>query len=110
MSKQGAPEFWTEITMLSKFRHSHLVSLIGYCESYSEMILVYEYMARGTTADRVYKIGKNDNNNIPLCWVGRNALHSRVWWCFNVRSGRVNHTTERLEGFNYNVLQWSFKL
>ncbi|KAM7489329.1 hypothetical protein LguiB_026813 [Lonicera macranthoides] len=71
MSKQGAPEFWTEITMLSKFRHTHLVSVIGYCDSYNEMILVYEYMARGTIADRLYKAHKNDNINVPLCWVQR---------------------------------------
>ncbi|KAM7488667.1 hypothetical protein LguiB_026151 [Lonicera macranthoides] len=72
MSKQGAPEFWTEITMLSKFRHIHLVSLIGYCDSYDEMILVYQYMARGTIADHLYKFGRKDNNNnVPLCWVQR---------------------------------------
>ncbi|KAM7485608.1 hypothetical protein LguiA_001617 [Lonicera macranthoides] len=71
MSKQGAPEFWTEITMLSKFRHSHLVSLIGYCESYNEMIIVYEYMVHGTIADHLYKIGEHDNTIVPLCWVQR---------------------------------------
>ncbi|KAM7485610.1 hypothetical protein LguiA_001619 [Lonicera macranthoides] len=71
MFKEGAPEFRTEILMVSKFRHSHLVSLIGYCESENEMILVYEFMARGTLEDSLNKIGTSENNNIPLSWVQR---------------------------------------
>ncbi|KAM7485595.1 hypothetical protein LguiA_001604 [Lonicera macranthoides] len=71
MFKEGAPEFHSEILMVSKFRHSHLVSLIGYCESENEMILVYEYMTRGTLEDNLHKIGTSGNNNLPLSWVQR---------------------------------------
>ncbi|KAJ0691165.1 putative protein kinase RLK-Pelle-CrRLK1L-1 family [Helianthus annuus] len=45
---QGLPEFLKEITMLSRYRHENLVSLLGFCHEADEMILVYEYASRGS--------------------------------------------------------------
>ncbi|KAL3523591.1 hypothetical protein ACH5RR_016425 [Cinchona calisaya] len=70
-SRQGAREFWTEIETLSKLRHVHLVSLLGYCNESQEMILVYEYMPCGTVADNLYKLSRKGKDIVPLTWEQR---------------------------------------
>ncbi|KAL7606278.1 hypothetical protein Lser_V15G20040 [Lactuca serriola] len=64
---QGRPEFVTEIMVLSRIRHKHLVSLIDYCDENNEMLLVYEFMENGTLQDHLY-----DNKYHPrLSWKQR---------------------------------------
>nr|GEW55461.1 serine/threonine/dual specificity protein kinase, catalytic domain-containing protein [Tanacetum cinerariifolium] len=72
-SNQGTSEFSEEIEMLSKFRHRHIVSLLGYYEDSStrEMILVYEYMPNEIFHHHSYKRKANGRNSSPLTWVQR---------------------------------------
>ncbi|GJU20232.1 putative serine/threonine/dual specificity protein kinase, catalytic domain-containing protein [Tanacetum coccineum] len=56
--------------MLSRVRHGHLVSLIGYCSEFNEMMVVYEYISGGDLAKRLHKVdGKSIRT--PLSWVER---------------------------------------
>ncbi|XP_078437974.1 putative receptor-like protein kinase At5g24010 [Wolffia australiana] len=63
---QGLTEFITEVQVLSRLRHRHLVSLIGYSTDQAELILVYEFMDQGSLRDHLYGTGK-----APLPWKRR---------------------------------------
>ncbi|KAK7278736.1 hypothetical protein RJT34_23772 [Clitoria ternatea] len=54
ISSKALDEFQSEIAVLSKVRHRHLVSLLGYSVEGSERILVYEYMPQGALSMHLF--------------------------------------------------------
>ncbi|CAH1416728.1 unnamed protein product [Lactuca virosa] len=69
MSETGITEFQSEISVLTKVRHRHLVALLGYCLDGNERLLVYEYMPQGTLSRFLFNKGNEDLK--PLLWSKR---------------------------------------
>ncbi|KAJ6773406.1 hypothetical protein OIU79_016977, partial [Salix purpurea] len=53
---QGNREFIVEVLMLSLLHHSNLVTLVGYCTSGDQRLLVYEYMPMGSLEDHLFDL------------------------------------------------------
>ena len=45
---QGEREFRAEVEIISRVHHRHLVSLVGYCISENQRLLVYDYVPNNT--------------------------------------------------------------
>ncbi|KAM0068517.1 putative protein kinase RLK-Pelle-CrRLK1L-1 family [Helianthus debilis subsp. tardiflorus] len=64
---QGNPEFYKEIMMLSKYKHENLVSLMHFCTEGDEMILVYEYVSRGSLDSYIGDANLTWSQRLKIC-------------------------------------------
>ncbi|KAH8968437.1 hypothetical protein BDL97_03G127900 [Sphagnum fallax] len=61
-------QFEIEVRHLSRVRHNNLVRLIGYCKHMRKLILIYEYMERGSCHDLLH------GNPLALDWKTRLSI------------------------------------
>ncbi|PNX88348.1 protein kinase 2B [Trifolium pratense] len=62
---QGLEEWQSEINFLGRLYHPNLVKLLGYCYEESELLLVYEYLQRGSLEHHLFGRGASVH---PLPW------------------------------------------
>ncbi|KAF8026310.1 hypothetical protein BT93_F2947 [Corymbia citriodora subsp. variegata] len=73
-SNQGLREWLSEVKFLGKFSHPNLVRLLGYCWEDNHLLLVYEYMPRGSLENHLFRkiIHRRNFSNAggaePLPW------------------------------------------
>lgn len=65
-SRQGMKEFVAEVASIGRLRHRNLVQLLGYCRRKGELLLVYDYMPKGSLDKYLY-----DGSKHPLSWPQR---------------------------------------
>ncbi|KAF7827609.1 receptor protein kinase TMK1-like [Senna tora] len=70
--EKGLKEFQSEIAVLTKVRHKHLVALLGYCWEGNERLLVYEYMPQGALSKYLFKW--EESGLKPLTWTRRVSI------------------------------------
>lgn len=64
--------FDSELVLLSRLNHKHLVGLVGFCQEKDERLLVYEYMSNGALHDHLHsKNNVEKSRSILNSWTVR---------------------------------------
>ncbi|MBA0875013.1 hypothetical protein Goshw_025095 [Gossypium schwendimanii] len=58
-SLQGFEEWQSEVNFLGRLSHPHLVRLLGYCWEDKELLLVYEFMQKGSLENHLFGRGSS---------------------------------------------------
>ncbi|CAN0854812.1 Putative serine/threonine-protein kinase-like protein CCR3 [Linum grandiflorum] len=72
--KEKESAFDSELVLLSRLHHKHLVGLIGFCEEFNEHLLIYEYMANGALYDHLHR----QNDAVSTAGIILNSWKMRI--------------------------------
>lgn len=64
-SSQGFQEWQSEVNFLGRLSHPNLVKLLGYCWEDEELLLIYEFMQKGSLENHLFGRG---SAVLPLTW------------------------------------------
>ncbi|KAL1827883.1 hypothetical protein DCAR_0207087 [Daucus carota subsp. sativus] len=64
-SMQGYEEWQSEVNFLGRLSHPNLVKLVGYCWEDKELLLIYEFMQKGSLENHLFGRGSSVQ---PLPW------------------------------------------
>ncbi|XP_031397434.1 probable serine/threonine-protein kinase PIX13 isoform X2 [Punica granatum] len=67
-SYQGFKEWMSEVLFLGRLSHPNITKLLGFCWENGQLLLVYEFISKGSLNHRLY--GKHSKSN-PLSWATR---------------------------------------
>ncbi|XP_076933838.1 putative L-type lectin-domain containing receptor kinase S.5 [Bidens hawaiensis] len=72
-SLKGEDDFLAELTIINRLRHKHLVRLLGWCHKNGKLLLVYEYMRKGSLDMHLFT-----GSGEPLSWTLRTKILAGV--------------------------------
>lgn len=72
-SLKGEDDFLAELTIINRLRHKHLVRLLGWCHKNGKLLLVYEYMRKGSLDMHLFTV-----TGEPLSWTLRRKILAGV--------------------------------
>lgn len=67
-SEDSLKEFVLEIEIITALRHKNIMSLFGFCFEDDHLLLVYDFLSRGSLEENLYAAGKEP---LVLCWKER---------------------------------------
>uniref|UniRef100_A0ACD6AI40 Uncharacterized protein n=1 Tax=Avena sativa TaxID=4498 RepID=A0ACD6AI40_AVESA len=69
-SSQGENDFLSELSIINRLRHKHLVRLVGWSHDNGELLLVYEYMPNGSLDQHLFSSAPTAGSRPrqPLGW------------------------------------------
>ncbi|KAL3527350.1 hypothetical protein ACH5RR_012006 [Cinchona calisaya] len=71
---KGQDDFLAELTIINRLRHKHLVRLLGWCHKNGKLLLIYEYMPKGSLDQHLFV----RQDKPPLTWDLRYKIISGV--------------------------------